>query len=117
MVMLLSSGKVYASEAELILPDLRSVKFLWETVDGWSLLVGGLVLCVLGAVFGMVQFSQIKKMKVHKSMLDISGQPNQSNPPGPPHPLKRGNRSRAGDRGLSARCAAPPGCAAAGPQP
>ena len=72
MVMLLSSGKACASEAELILPDLRSVKFLWETVDGWSLLVGGLVLCVLGAVFGMVQFSQIKKMKVHKSMLEIS---------------------------------------------
>ena len=72
MMMLLSSGKACASEAELILPDLRSVKFLWETVDGWSLLVGGLVLCVLGAVFGMVQFSQIKKMKVHKSMLEIS---------------------------------------------
>jgi K(+)-stimulated pyrophosphate-energized sodium pump len=72
VMMLLSSGKACASEAELILPDLRSVKFLWETVDGWSLLVGGLVLCVLGAVFGMVQFSQIKKMKVHKSMLEIS---------------------------------------------
>ena len=72
MMMLLSSGKAWAGEAELILPDLRSVKFLWETVDGWSLLVGGLALCVLGAVFGMVQFSQIKKMKVHKSMLEIS---------------------------------------------
>ncbi|MCX5635504.1 MAG: sodium-translocating pyrophosphatase, partial [Planctomycetota bacterium] len=72
MMVLFSSGKAWASEAELILPDLTSVKFLWETVDGWSLLIGGLVLCVLGAVFGMVQFSQIKKMKVHKSMLDIS---------------------------------------------
>jgi K(+)-stimulated pyrophosphate-energized sodium pump len=71
-LLLTSASSALAGEADLILPDLRSVKFLWETVDGWSLLIGGLVLCVLGAVFGMVQFSQIKKMEVHKSMLDIS---------------------------------------------
>jgi K(+)-stimulated pyrophosphate-energized sodium pump len=61
-----------ASEADLILPDLRSVKFFGDKIDGWSLLVGGLVICAFGMVFGMVQYSQIKKMKVHKSMLEIS---------------------------------------------
>ena len=61
-----------ASEADLILPDLRSVKFFGDRIDGWSLLIGGLVICVFGMVFGMVQYSKIKKMKVHKSMLEIS---------------------------------------------
>ena len=61
-----------ASEADLILPDLRSVKFFGDKIDGWSLLVGGLVICAFGMVFGMVQYFQIKKMKVHKSMLEIS---------------------------------------------
>jgi K(+)-stimulated pyrophosphate-energized sodium pump len=61
-----------ASEADLILPDLRSVKFFGDRIDGWSLLIGGLVICAFGMVFGMVQYSHIKKMKVHKSMLDIS---------------------------------------------
>jgi len=61
-----------ASEADLILPDLRSVKFFGDRIDGWSLLIGGLAICVFGMIFGMVQYFQIKKMKVHKSMLDIS---------------------------------------------
>jgi len=61
-----------ASEADLILPDLRSVKFFGDRIDGWSLLIGGLVICAFGMVFGMVQYSRIKNMKVHKSMLDIS---------------------------------------------
>ncbi|MGD0553124.1 MAG: sodium-translocating pyrophosphatase [Sedimentisphaerales bacterium] len=61
-----------ASEADLILPDLRSVKFFGDRIDGWSLLIGGLVICAFGMVFGMVQYSHIKKMKVHKSMLEIS---------------------------------------------
>jgi K(+)-stimulated pyrophosphate-energized sodium pump len=61
-----------ASEADLILPDLRSVKFFGDRIDGWSLLIGGLVICAFGIVFGMVQYSRIKNMKVHKSMLEIS---------------------------------------------
>jgi K(+)-stimulated pyrophosphate-energized sodium pump len=61
-----------ASEADLILPDLRSVKFFGDKIDGWSLLIWGLAICVFGMVFGMVQYSRIKNMKVHKSMLEIS---------------------------------------------
>lgn len=61
-----------ASEAELILPDLKSVKFFGDRIDGWSLLIWGLAICVFGIIFGMVQYSRIKNMKVHKSMLEIS---------------------------------------------
>ena len=60
----------FASEADLIIPDLSQVQFL--NTDGRTLLLGGLLVCVFGFVFGFVQFLQIKKMAVHKSMHDIS---------------------------------------------
>lgn len=60
----------HASEAELILPDLASVSFLGYT--GRTLLMGGLGVCALGLIFGLVVYSQIKRLPVHKSMRDIS---------------------------------------------
>jgi K(+)-stimulated pyrophosphate-energized sodium pump len=59
-----------ASEAELKLPDLRRVTFLG--VDGWTLLASGFAICALGLVFGFLQYHQLRKMPVHKSMRDIS---------------------------------------------
>jgi K(+)-stimulated pyrophosphate-energized sodium pump len=59
-----------ASEAELILPDLSSVSFLGHT--GRSLLMVGLVVCLLGLIFGLIIYSQVKKMPVHSSMKEIS---------------------------------------------
>ena len=44
-----------ASEADLVLPNLASVRFVG--VDGWTLLtVLGLAVCALGLAFGIVQF-------------------------------------------------------------
>jgi K(+)-stimulated pyrophosphate-energized sodium pump len=57
-------------EANLKLPDLRQVEFLG--VDGHSLLLIGIVICVLGLLFGLSIYTQLKKMPVHKSMLEIS---------------------------------------------
>ncbi|MFA6034507.1 MAG: sodium/proton-translocating pyrophosphatase, partial [Myxococcota bacterium] len=59
-----------ASEAELKLPDLSSVSFMGMT--GSSLLWIGFVICLLGVGFGLVQFMQIRKLPVHKAMLEIS---------------------------------------------
>ena len=59
-----------ADEAKLILPDLDSVRFLGLT--GRQLLMGGLVVCVLGLAFGMMIYQQLKKLPVHKSMLEVS---------------------------------------------
>ncbi len=58
-------------EATLVLPDLASVNFLGST-PGSTLLSGGIVVCVLGLVFGLVIYRQLKNMPVHKSMLEIS---------------------------------------------
>src|SRR5213596_517833 len=58
-------------EANLIIPDLSQVSFLGG-IHGRSLLMSGLVVCVLGLLFGLVFYSQLKKMAVHGSMLEIS---------------------------------------------
>ena len=68
--MLMSAVPAFASEAELRIPDLASVSFLGMT--GHNLLLLGLVICVLGVVFGLVQSSQISGLPVHKSMKEVS---------------------------------------------
>src|SRR6058998_2059772 len=58
-------------EASLVLPDLGSVKFL-GSMPGNTLLSIGIIVCVLGLAFGLVIYTQLKNLPVHKSMLEIS---------------------------------------------
>ena len=58
-------------EANLIIPDLSQVSFLGG-IHGRSLLMGGLVVCALGLLFGLVFYGQLKRMAVHQSMREIS---------------------------------------------
>jgi len=71
---LLSSVSAFAQEAggeaALKLPDLSSVKFLG--VDGHTLLLFGILICVGGLLFGLVIYSRLKNLPVHQSMRDIS---------------------------------------------
>ena len=64
------ASNVFASEADLKLPDLRTVNFLG--ISGWNLLCGGILICLLGMVFGAIMFNNLKNLPVHKSMRDIS---------------------------------------------
>ena len=57
-------------EANLVLPDLGQVDF--QGINGRTLLMGGLGVCVLGLVFGLVIFTQLRNLPVHRSMLEIS---------------------------------------------
>ncbi|MGE5750072.1 MAG: sodium/proton-translocating pyrophosphatase, partial [Gemmatimonas sp.] len=57
-------------EANLVVPDLSSVSF--RGIPGTTLLMFGLLVCLAGLLFGLVIYSQLKKMPVHKSMLEIS---------------------------------------------
>ena len=41
-------------------------------VDGHTLLLFGLVICVLGLLFGLAIYTHLKKLPVHKAMLEIS---------------------------------------------
>ncbi len=61
----------WAGEADLIVPDLSSVKF-FSNIDGRSLLIWGFGICIFGFLFGFIQFLQVKKLDCHRSMSDIS---------------------------------------------
>ncbi len=70
---LLASTGVYASEADIQIPPLDTVKFAGlQGLSGTALMYVGLVICVIGAVFGLVQYSQTKALPVHDSMRDVS---------------------------------------------
>ena len=58
-------------EASLDLPNLDSATFLGG-IGGRSLLMFGLVFCILGMIFGLVIYMRLKHMEVHKSMLEVS---------------------------------------------
>jgi len=66
-----TAGAEEGGEASLKLPDLSKVQFLGG-IDGHRLLTFGLLFCVLGLVFGMVIYTRLKNMPVHKCMLEIS---------------------------------------------
>jgi K(+)-stimulated pyrophosphate-energized sodium pump len=57
-------------EVNLQLPDLASVDFLGFT--GHEILLSGLLVCVLGLLFGLWNYRGVNKLPVHKSMADIS---------------------------------------------
>src|SRR5260370_21457139 len=58
-------------EANLVLPDLGQATFLGG-INGRSLLSMGLLVGVLGLVFGLVIYKQLQNMPVHASMLEVS---------------------------------------------
>jgi K(+)-stimulated pyrophosphate-energized sodium pump len=57
-------------EVNLIVPDLSQVEF--RGFNGRSLLMGGLAVCALGLLFGLMTFTGLKNLPVHKSMLEVS---------------------------------------------
>ncbi|MEP6913084.1 MAG: sodium-translocating pyrophosphatase, partial [bacterium] len=60
-------------EANLVLPDLSSVKFdSFGGIDGHNLLLGGIFVCILGLLFGLAIYMNLKKLPVHRAMLEIS---------------------------------------------
>ncbi len=54
---------IFASEADLVIPD---------QVKSQSILYWGFLITVLGLVFGLYQFLKVKKLRAHKSMLDVA---------------------------------------------
>src|SRR5262249_15316319 len=65
------SSRAAASEANLVLPDLSSVPLLRQ-IDGRALLIWGIAVCALGLLFGLWQYMGLKRLPVHRAMLDIS---------------------------------------------
>src|SRR6266851_6229088 len=57
-------------EAHLILPDLNQRTFLGTS--GRTLLMGGLGICALGLLFGLITYMQLRDLPVHSAMLEVS---------------------------------------------
>src|SRR5712675_78047 len=68
---LLAATGVNASEADIHIPRLDTVKFNGlGGMAGATLMYWGIVICFIGAAFGLVQYKQTKALPVHKSMAD-----------------------------------------------
>jgi K(+)-stimulated pyrophosphate-energized sodium pump len=63
-----------ASEADVNIPNLSQVHFqiFGSQVSGIALLYGGLVICLLGMVFGWIQYQETQALPVHSSMRNVS---------------------------------------------
>src|SRR2546427_12282895 len=58
-------------EVNLVVPDLSRVKFL-SGISGPALLSSGLLIALLGMVFGLVIYQRLRNLPVHSSMREIS---------------------------------------------
>ena len=61
----LMSLPVFASEANLVVPDIKS------DATSYNLLLVGIAVAVVEAIFGLVEFARIKKIKVHPAMEQV----------------------------------------------
>ena len=73
LLLCLSAAAARAGDADLNIPPLDKVAFdgLWG-VTGMQLMYMGIVMCGIGAIFGLVQYMQTKALPVHKCMADVS---------------------------------------------
>jgi len=72
LMLLLMTGAAFAGEADINLPDLTQVSFMGGTLAGLTILNAGLIICVIGMAFGIMQYVQTKNLPAHKAMLDVS---------------------------------------------
>jgi K(+)-stimulated pyrophosphate-energized sodium pump len=65
---------VFAGEADIVVPDLTKIQFtiLGGTISGIAIMYFGLLVCIIGLIFGLIQSNQTKNLPAHKSMLDVS---------------------------------------------
>ena len=65
-----AGGHRPGGEVNIQLPDLNQGDFLGMT--GHQILLSGLVVCVLGLLFGLWTYTAVKSLPVHQSMADVS---------------------------------------------
>ena len=62
-----------ASEADIKIPPLKDIAFAGlGGMTGGTLMNLGLLICAIGAAFGLVQYVQTKNLPVHSSMASVS---------------------------------------------
>lgn len=71
-IFLLLAGTAFAGEADIKLPDLTQISFLGGSLQAMTILNVGLIICLIGMIFGVLQYVQTKNLPAHKAMLDVS---------------------------------------------
>jgi K(+)-stimulated pyrophosphate-energized sodium pump len=72
IILFLMTPMAFAGEADIKLPDLTQVSFMGGALGGLTILNVGLVICLIGMVFGWMQYTQTKNLPAHQAMLDVS---------------------------------------------
>ena len=68
-----SSLNAFASEADIHIPPLDNVAFPGlGGITGKQLMYLGILVCAIGAIFGLIQYTQTKALPVHASMASVS---------------------------------------------
>ncbi|HEY4299877.1 MAG TPA: sodium-translocating pyrophosphatase [Candidatus Didemnitutus sp.] len=66
------AAPAFASEADLKIPDVKSATFFGGALTGNAILMTGLVVCLLGVVYGWIQYIQTRNLPVHSTMGNVS---------------------------------------------
>jgi K(+)-stimulated pyrophosphate-energized sodium pump len=73
LALLSTPSFLFAGEADIKIPDLSQVKFAGlGGMSGSTLMMIGIVICAIGALFGIVQYLQTKALPVHDCMARVS---------------------------------------------
>jgi K(+)-stimulated pyrophosphate-energized sodium pump len=72
IILFLMTPMAFAGEADIKIPDLTQVTFMGGSLGGLTILNIGLLICVVGMVFGWFQYIQTKNLPSHQAMLDVS---------------------------------------------
>lgn len=71
-ISLLVVPMAFAGEADIKLPNLSQVAFVGGSLSGMLILNIGLLICIVGMIFGLIQYKQTKALPAHQAMLDVS---------------------------------------------
>ena len=69
---LLAASSAVAGDADINLPSLDKVSFYNGALGSHAILYLGLLICAVGAAFGLMEYKNTKALPVHKSMRDVS---------------------------------------------
>ncbi|MBO5738405.1 sodium-translocating pyrophosphatase [bacterium] len=56
----------FAGEASLVVPNIKDI-----SLDSYNLLMIGLIVSVVGVIFGLIEFFKVKKVEVHAAMAEV----------------------------------------------
>ena len=68
----LATTSAFAGDADIQLPALDQVNFFHGAVTAQMILYFGLLVCAIGAAFGIMEYVRTRALPVHRSMSDVS---------------------------------------------